>query len=59
MMNILNGGTHADNNVDIQEFMIFPVGAASFSEALQMGTETFHHLKEVLQGRGTQHGGGG
>ncbi|MDP6835881.1 MAG: phosphopyruvate hydratase [Candidatus Marinimicrobia bacterium] len=52
MMNILNGGTHADNNVDIQEFMIFPVGAASFSEALQMGTETFHHLKEVLQGRG-------
>ncbi len=48
MMNILNGGSHADNNVDIQEFMVFPIGAASFSEALQMGTETFHHLKSVL-----------
>ena len=52
MMNILNGGTHADNNVDIQEFLVFPVGAASFSEALRMGTETFHHLKEILQGKG-------
>lgn len=52
MMNILNGGTHADNNVDIQEFMVFPVGADSFSEALRMGTETFHHLKSVLKVRG-------
>ena len=49
MMNILNGGQHADNNVDIQEFMIFPVGADSFSEALQMGTEPFHILKSVLK----------
>ncbi|MFQ6611208.1 MAG: phosphopyruvate hydratase [Fidelibacterota bacterium] len=49
MMNILNGGSHADNNVDIQEFMIFPLGASSFSEALQMGVETFHHLKSVLK----------
>ena len=48
MMNILNGGSHADNNVDIQEFMVFPIGASSFSEALQMGTEIFHHLKSVL-----------
>ncbi len=52
MMNILNGGEHADNNVDIQEFMVFPYGASSFSEALQMGTETFHHLKAVLKTRG-------
>ncbi len=52
MMNILNGGSHADNNVDIQEFMVFPVGAHSFAEALQMGTETFHHLKKVLSGKG-------
>ncbi len=52
MMNILNGGQHADNNVDIQEFMIFPVGAGSFSEALQMGVETFHQLKAVLKGKG-------
>ena len=52
MMNILNGGEHADNNVDIQEFMIQPVGAASFKEALRMGAEIFHHLKGVLQGRG-------
>ena len=52
MMNVLNGGTHADNNVDIQEFMIFPVGADSFSTALQMGSETFHHLKDVLKQRG-------
>ena len=48
MMNILNGGRHADNNVDFQEFMIMPVGAKSFSQALQMGTETFHSLKKVL-----------
>ncbi len=52
MMNILNGGEHADNNVDIQEFMILPVGAANFSEALRCGTEVFHTLKSVLSGRG-------
>ncbi len=50
-MNILNGGEHADNNMDIQEFMIVPLGANSFSRALQMGTEVFHHLKKILQGR--------
>ncbi|MEI6815166.1 MAG: phosphopyruvate hydratase [Bacteroidota bacterium] len=49
MMNILNGGAHADNNVDFQEFMIMPVGADSFSEALRMGTEIFHRLKKVLK----------
>jgi enolase 1/2/3 len=49
MMNVLNGGAHADNNVDIQEFMIMPVGAKSFSDALRMGTEIFHHLKSVLK----------
>jgi enolase len=52
MMNILNGGSHADNNVDIQEFMIFPVGANSFSHALQMGVEIFHQLKSVLKKSG-------
>lgn len=52
MMNILNGGQHADNNVDIQEFMIFPAGMGSFSEALQAGVETFHQLKAVLKGKG-------
>ena len=52
MMNILNGGSHADNNVDIQEFMIFPIGAKSFSAALQMGTEIFHQLKSVLRQKG-------
>ena len=52
MMNILNGGEHADNNVDIQEFMILPVGASSFSEALRYGAEIFHTLKAVLQERG-------
>ena len=52
MMNIINGGAHADNNVDIQEFMILPVGAPSFSEALRYGTEVFHALKKVLHGRG-------
>lgn len=51
MMNILNGGKHADNSVDFQEFMIMPVGAASFSEALQMGTEVFHALKGVLKSK--------
>ena len=52
MMNILNGGAHADNGIDFQEFMIMPVGAASFSESLRMGTEVFHHLKAVLKKRG-------
>jgi enolase len=52
MMNILNGGKHADNNVDIQEFMIFPMGAESFSNALLMGSEVFHNLKSVLKDRG-------
>ena len=52
MMNIINGGAHADNNVDLQEFMILPVGVASFSEALRAGTEVFHALKSVLKGRG-------
>ncbi|CAM2065327.1 phosphopyruvate hydratase [Sulfidibacter corallicola] len=52
MMNILNGGAHADNNVDIQEFMIMPVGASSFSEGLRAGTEVFHHLKSVLKKKG-------
>jgi len=52
MMNILNGGAHADNNVDIQEFMIMPAGAGSFREALQMGAEIFHALKKVLKGKG-------
>ncbi|MCO4773912.1 MAG: phosphopyruvate hydratase [Deltaproteobacteria bacterium] len=52
MMNIINGGSHADNNVDIQEFMVVPVGADSFSEALRMGTEIFHSLKSVLKARG-------
>lgn len=52
MMNILNGGEHADNSVDIQEFMIFPLGAESFSHALQMGTEVFHSLKKVLSNKG-------
>jgi len=52
MMNILNGGKHADNSVDLQEFMIMPVGAKSFSEALRMCSETFHHLRNVLKARG-------
>ncbi len=51
MMNILNGGSHADNNVDIQEFMVMPAGAANFAEALRMGAEIFHNLKAVLQER--------
>jgi len=51
MMNILNGGSHADNLVDIQEFMIMPFGAKTFSDALQMGTEVFHHLKSVLKSK--------
>jgi enolase len=52
MMNIVNGGAHADNNVDIQEFMVMPVGAPSFKEALRMGAEIFHSLKSVLKGKG-------
>ncbi len=52
MMNILNGGEHADNNVDFQEFMVFPLGATSFKQALQMGVETFHQLKRVLKSKG-------
>lgn len=51
MMNILNGGQHADNNVDIQEFMVMPVGAGSFAEALRMGAEVYHNLKKVLHDR--------
>jgi enolase len=52
MMNIINGGAHADNNVDLQEFMIMPFGAQRFSDALRMGAEVFHHLKKILHGRG-------
>ncbi len=52
LLNVVNGGAHADNNVDIQEFMLVPAGAASFSEALRMGTETYHALKAVLKKRG-------
>jgi len=52
MMNIINGGHHADNSVDMQEFMVMPVGGSTFAEALQMGTEVFHNLKVVLKGKG-------
>jgi enolase len=52
MMNILNGGAHAPNNVDIQEFMVMPIGAETFSEGLRMGVEVFHHLKKVLSSKG-------
>ena len=52
MMNVLNGGVHADNNVDLQEFMIMPIGATTFSEALRWGVETYHTLKGVLHERG-------
>lgn len=52
MMNIVNGGAHADNNVDVQEFMVLPVGAPTFKEALRMGAEIFHSLKSVLKGKG-------
>ena len=58
MMNILNGGAHADNNVNIQEFMILPAGASSFAEALRMGAETFHALKNVLKKKGLATAGG-
>jgi enolase len=56
--NILNGGAHADNNVDIQEFMVVPVGARSFREALRMGVEIFHALRDILRSRGLRAGGG-
>ena len=52
MMNILNGGKHADNNVDLQEFMVMPAGATSFSEALRMGAEVYHALKSILKAKG-------
>jgi len=52
MMNILNGGSHADNSIDFQEFMVMPIGATSFSEGLKMGTEVFHYLKEELKSQG-------
>ena len=54
MMNIINGGSHADNNIDIQEFMIFPLGAESFSHSMQMGVEVFHHLKRILKSKNFQ-----
>jgi enolase len=56
MMNIINGGSHAESNVDVQEFMIAPIGAASFADALRVGTEVYHHLKKVLHGRGLSTG---
>jgi enolase len=52
MLNIVNGGAHADNSIDIQEFMVMPVGASTFAEGLRIGVEVFHHLKAVLKGRG-------
>jgi len=52
MMNILNGGSHADNSIDFQEFMVMPIGAQNFAHSLQMGTEIFHHLKKVLKDKG-------
>ena len=58
MMNILNGGKHADSNVDLQEFMVLPVGAETFSDALRMGAEVFHALRKVLKGRGLSTGYG-
>ena len=57
-MNVLNGGAHADNNVDIQEFMIAPIGASSFLEAMQWGTEIYHHLKKLLKSKGMATGVG-
>ena len=58
MMNILNGGSHADNNVDLQEFMCVPVGAATYTDGLRMCVETFHTLKKVLDCAGHVHLGG-
>ena len=57
MMNVINGGAHANNNLDLQEFMIIPVGAPSFREALRYGAEVFHALKKILDDKGMQHGG--
>jgi enolase len=57
-MNIINGGSHADNNVDLQEFMVMPVGASDFAEALRMGAEVYHHLKKVLKAKGYNTGVG-
>jgi enolase len=59
MMNVLNGGAHATNNVDFQEFMLFPIGAPTFAEALRYGAETFHTLKKLLQRRGLAKPDGG
>jgi enolase len=56
MLNVINGGAHADNNIDFQEFMLLPVGAASFSEGLRWCVETYHHLKAILHGRGLSDG---
>jgi enolase len=53
MMNVINGGAHADNNLDVQEFMIIPAGARHFSDALRAGVETFHHLKKILHDKGS------
>src|SRR5690606_26454832 len=58
MMNVLNGGAHADNSVDFQEFMVMPAGAATFSECLQVGTEVFHALKKTLSANGLNTAGG-
>jgi enolase len=58
MMNVLNGGAHADNRVDFQEFMVVPVGGRTFSEALKMGAEVFHHLKQTLKAKGLSTAGG-
>ncbi len=58
MMNIINGGSHADNNIDFQEFMIMPIGAKDFHEALRMGSEVFHNLQKVLKGKGFSTGVG-
>jgi len=58
LFNILNGGAHADNNVDIQEFMVVPIGARTFREALRMGAEIFHALRDILRSRGLRTGGG-
>ncbi len=58
MMNIINGGSHADNSVDLQEFMVMPVGASSFSEALQMCAEVYHTLKKILNDKGYSTGVG-
>ena len=58
MMNVINGGAHAANNLDIQEFMIVPFGATTIAQAIQMGAETFHALKKILKSKGTEHGRG-